>query len=250
MTDPTDPALPPLLLLPGLDGTGRLFGRLADALKGRLETEVVTYPEDPSLGYDALTKLAAERLKALCERTMPARRAMVLGESFSGPIAVRLAARHPRRVAGLVLAATFLTAPLPGWLMRMGAAISHRRLPDALVRTMMLGQHRDAELAAFIEALSRSLAPDLISARVRAVAGCDARSDFATVACPVLVLHGVSDYLVSCRPIVRAAAACPGARVRLLPAPHMLLQTATATSADEITTFAESIAASPRETSP
>lgn len=240
---------PPLLLLPGLDGTGRLFARLADALKGRLEVEVVAYPEDPTLGYDDLYRLAAERLKALAERTTPPRRAIVLGESFSGPIAVRLAARHPRRVAGLVLAATFVSAPLPGWLMRMGATVSHRRLPAALVKTMMLGQHRDPELAALIDTLSTTLNPDLISARVRAVADCDARDDLAMVACPTLVLHGVSDYLVSCRPIMRAAEAC-GARVRLLPSPHMLLQTATEPAANEIVAFAEGLATISRETLP
>lgn len=242
--------LPPLLLLPGLDGTGRLFERLARNLRGRLVVEIVAYPEDPLLGYDELTRFAAERLKALSEMTTPPRHAIVLGESFSGPIAVRLANRHPRRVAGLILAATFLTPPLPAWLMRMGAAISHRRLPGSLVKAMMLGQHRDTELADLIDALSASLSPDLIAARVRAVADVDVRADLATIACPLLVLHGLSDYLVPSRAIVRAGEACSGASIRLLPAPHMLLQTATGPAADEIVAFAMSLAALSRETAP
>ena len=46
-----------VVLLPGLDGTGDLFADLAAALGAELAPFVVSYPDDPSLGYSALTEL-------------------------------------------------------------------------------------------------------------------------------------------------------------------------------------------------
>ena len=53
---PTQPA-PTLVLLPGLDGTGKLFTRFLDALKASnddVDTRVIAYPTDRPLGYEAL----------------------------------------------------------------------------------------------------------------------------------------------------------------------------------------------------
>ena len=97
---------PGLVLLPGMDGTGALFERLVECLGDRLVTTVVRYPGDQFLDYD--------QLAALVSRSLPEDRPFViLGESFSGPVAIKLAASRPDGLKGFILGASFVRNPWP-----------------------------------------------------------------------------------------------------------------------------------------
>ncbi|HMA00429.1 MAG TPA: hypothetical protein VKP66_20995 [Steroidobacteraceae bacterium] len=86
------PRLPLLLLLPGLDGTGKLFAAFLRALGPGVESRVVEYSPDEPLGYEELEL----RVRAALPRDRPY---VLLGESFSGPIAMRIAASAPAGLA-------------------------------------------------------------------------------------------------------------------------------------------------------
>src|SRR5262245_9060176 len=88
----------PLVLLQGMDGSGALLTELVECLASFRPVLVISFPNDKPLTYDDLTACVVERL--------PESRFVLLGESFSGPIAIEVAARQ-QRVAGLVLAASF-----------------------------------------------------------------------------------------------------------------------------------------------
>ena len=81
----------PIVLLPGMDGTGVLLADLKTRLLKRRRVEVISYPANPALGYSTLTAHVIERL--------PLGRCVILGESFSGPIAIEAAASEPDRIA-------------------------------------------------------------------------------------------------------------------------------------------------------
>jgi len=55
----------PLVLLPGLDGTGRLFARLVERLPATIEPLVHPYPSDRALGYRELADVVRERHEAV-----------------------------------------------------------------------------------------------------------------------------------------------------------------------------------------
>jgi pimeloyl-ACP methyl ester carboxylesterase len=95
-----------LLLLPGMDGTGRLFAPLQAALPPWLPAVTVSYPPDQPLGYDGLLPLVEAAAAGLGEF-------VVVGESFSGPLALMLATQRPPGLRGLVLCASFVRFPLP-----------------------------------------------------------------------------------------------------------------------------------------
>ena len=96
-----------LVLLPGMDGTGELFAPFVAALGPDQAVTVVRYPAEPALGY--------AELESFARAALPADRPFVLvGESFSGPIAIRIAADPPPNLVGVVLSTTFARAPLPG----------------------------------------------------------------------------------------------------------------------------------------
>lgn len=52
------PLMTTLVLLPGMDGTGLLFGPLVDALAGKLQVEVVRYRSAAPAGYSELERVA------------------------------------------------------------------------------------------------------------------------------------------------------------------------------------------------
>ncbi|HJL15899.1 MAG TPA: hypothetical protein RMH99_09595 [Sandaracinaceae bacterium LLY-WYZ-13_1] len=198
-----------VVLLPGMDGTDRLLGPFRSALQ--TPSEVVVYPPDEVLGYAALEARVRERLRAP---------AVVVAESFSGPLAIRLA-RSPARVAGLVLVATFAAPPAPAWLGRLVRPTLFRRSPPRAVLRRLFFERTtpDARVDALREAIA-SVQPRVLSARVRATLAVDVRDALAQLACPVLDLEGARDRLVR-RPLAPLPA---GAERHVLDAPHLVLQ--------------------------
>ena len=224
---------PELVLLPGLDGTGLLFARLVEALDNRVRTRVVAYPPDKPLGYEALAARVADSLGP--------ERVVLLGESFSGPVAVMIAARWPDRVAGLILAGTFTRSPLPPFLVRLGATLKPRRIPDLLIRSKLMGWRDDPALFSVLRRIADTSSPSVIRRRLREIAAVDVGRDLARVGAPVLVLHGDRDRLVPQRSVRNALQGNPRAAHRLLDAPHMVLQFRPAEAAREIAAFVRRI---------
>lgn len=110
-TPPNSDTAVHLVLLPGMDGTEILFAPLPAALPNWLRVQVVTYPSEGGNGYEDLLPpvLAAVTRLPNC---------FVLGWSFSGPLALQVAALLPDRVRGVILGASFVLPP-NRWLPRL-----------------------------------------------------------------------------------------------------------------------------------
>ncbi|MFA5955666.1 alpha/beta fold hydrolase [Hyphomicrobium sp.] len=223
-----------IVLLPGLDGTGELFDRLAARLEPELDVKIVRYPQDPSLGYAGYAEIVRNEIGN--------RSVYLLGESFSGPVAVRVAAQLGQQVQGIILAATFLKNPWPGALLRRAALVNPRSTPAKIRDAILMGDYGDPELVSKIGEIVQTLSRRVRAARVRAVADVDVRDDFARLACRILVLHGRGDWLVRKSPIQLAVSEKGMARMVVLPGAHMLLQTRSAEAAAEIIHFTKSTA--------
>ncbi|MEJ5132798.1 hypothetical protein WH218_01765 [Stenotrophomonas indicatrix] len=101
-------------MLPGLDGTGSMSTPLLSALQAHgLTTQAIALPAQGGQDYATLARWLWPQL--------PRHPFILLAESFSGPLAVELAARQPAALRGLVLAATFARRPVP--LPAAGAAL-------------------------------------------------------------------------------------------------------------------------------
>lgn len=112
-----------LVLLPGLDGTGTLFTPLLDHLAAT--PVVASYPPEP---------LSYERLLAQVARLLPDGPFVILAESFSGPLAIRLAYRRPPGLQALVLVSSFPRFPWGRWLRWSVAPWMFSRLPGPALR--------------------------------------------------------------------------------------------------------------------
>src|SRR5688500_7293300 len=91
-----------------MDGTGFLFEPLLRLWNENIPPIVITYPGERVLGYRQLQTHVVSRLPKSEPYTLVA-------ESYSGPIAARIAATHPPTLRGLVLSATFVRKPA-GWI--------------------------------------------------------------------------------------------------------------------------------------
>lgn len=213
-------ATPRALLLPGIDGSGRLYEPLLAARPRAFRPEVVSYPPDVPLGYDELTALVRARL--------PRGRFVLVAESFSGPIAVRLAAERPRGLAGLVLAATFLHAPLNPLLHPIRGLVGARffalPMPAAVVRWFMAGPDAPAPLVVEVQRAVAAVTPEVMAHRAAAALGVDVREALARVDAPLLVVAPTRDRLIRGDVADEILALRPDAEVALVEAPHMVLQ--------------------------
>jgi pimeloyl-ACP methyl ester carboxylesterase len=207
-----------LILLPGMHGTADLFGPFLDVVPDDVRTRAVEYPTDVPLGYDNLVAVVERQTRD--ETDM-----VVVAESFSGPVGIRLAARHPGRVRGLVLSGTFVVPPWPSalrWAMR--PFVFRLPAPAWAVRFVVAGcDVSDAYVDVVREAIQRT-SPRVLARRARDALTADSTTALREVRCPVLVLQGRQDHTVPPRNAERLRRARPDARVTRLDGPHLLLQ--------------------------
>jgi pimeloyl-ACP methyl ester carboxylesterase len=213
-------ALPLCLLLPGFDGSGRLFDPLLAEGKLPFEPRVIALPADAPRGYDDLV--------VWLERQLPAEPFMLLAESFSGPLAIRIAARHPRLVTRLVLAATFLRAPLKPWLAPFAPlarpALFAKPPPAFAVRALLAGWDAPPSLVDAIRAAMAILPGEVAAARARAALAADEAATFAHVTAPTLWIQAGEDHLLRTGHLDDVRAARADVRVESIPGPHTILQ--------------------------
>ena len=226
-----------LLLLPAMDGTGRLFAPLLRTLPTELPARVVLYPPREPLGYAGLLPLVEAAAAEGGEF-------VVVGESFSGPLALMLAARRPPGLRAVVLCASFVRFPLPVPHLWLGAVQPwvFRFRPHRLISWVLLGRHGRGELAALVREALRSVSGEAMAARVRAVVGVDVTAELRACPVPVLYLRARQDLVVrpGCWRAVHAAR--PDTEVAELSGPHLLLQAVPSEAAAVIASFCERVA--------
>ncbi len=212
------PAPLTLILLPGLDGTARLFADFQASLPETLAVQAIAYPPDVPMGYAELADYVAARL--------PAEGKLVfLGESFSGPLSVMMTARFADRAAGLVLAGTFVVPPVARWMTALGKRFSHHLVPRFLIDLFCANAATPAHMYTLLHEAIATLSPAVVQRRVLALSQADMRATLARTACPLLVLHGARDRLIAPRLLRHMTDARPDATVQMLDAPHLILQT-------------------------
>jgi pimeloyl-ACP methyl ester carboxylesterase len=212
------------LVLPGLDGGGALLADFLDAMRPRFDARTLVYPNDPALGYDELVEWVWPQL--------PAHEPFALiGESFSGPVAIRLAARRPPQLQALVLCASFARAPRPPWsplglaaLPAWTHALPLRQVPLAAVSRATLGRWSTPQRRQRLRDALEVLHPAVLRKRLGEIARVDARAALTEVTVPALYLRATADRLVSHDSWDEIRRARPQTECIALDAPHFLLQ--------------------------
>ncbi|MFZ5550148.1 MAG: alpha/beta fold hydrolase [Pseudomonadota bacterium] len=217
-----------LVLLPGMDGSGELFAPFVEALGPQVPVVVVRYPGERALGYAGLA--------AVAQAAMPAGPHVILGESFSGPIAAMLAASAPPGLRGIVLCCSFVRSPRPR-LAHLRFLLPMRWMPLGLLGSVLMGRWWSAPLQARLAGAMASLAPRALRARLRAVLTVDAAGALAASRVPLLYLQASSDLVVPRRAAQVVQSIRPDMRLVEITGPHFLLQAAPAEAAQAVKAF-------------
>lgn len=207
--------------MPGLDGTGELLRNFAAVLPERLHPVIVPYPVNQVLSYRQLEQYVTARLPV-------SGRVVLLGESFSGPIALRVAEHLGARLAAVVLVATFVRNPirwLPAQLRSLiGDWIFRIEPSPALLRFWCAGWDAPAELLEKLHAVLKMPAAEVLAARVREILVEDATQALLRCPAPILYIGGTRDRLVRRSTAAMLRKIRPDLQIAWLDAPHFVLQ--------------------------
>jgi pimeloyl-ACP methyl ester carboxylesterase len=220
-----------LVLLPGMDGTGQLFAPFLAALGCEIDVKVVRYPTKEPLGY--------AELESVVRASLPEGPFVLLGESFSGPIAISLAASGLPQLKGMVLCCTFVRNPRPLFT-RMRSFVGILpvgAVPVWLLSRFLLGRFETAALrAAFAQALAQ-VSPAALRARLRSVLSVDVSAQLCASTVPTLYVQAACDQVVPAAASQLVSHLKPSTRVVQIDAPHFLLQAASIEAARVVDEF-------------
>jgi pimeloyl-ACP methyl ester carboxylesterase len=222
-----------LLLLPGLNGSNRLFGPLLSSLPDSLPVVCLELPEHGPQDYQSLADTLQPRLGS--------DPFVLLGESFSGPLARILAQRSPAGLRGIVFAATFASRPNPllGLLRLLPLPPPSLLAQHRLIRHFCVGQDAPETLVALIANEVRRMPAALVRSRLKVLA--DLHEPNGPLPTPCLNLVPSGDRLVTGSARLSIANSCDNIRTREIAGPHFLLQSRAKPCATAIMVFLDEV---------
>jgi len=194
----------PIVIVPGIQGRWEWMKPAVDALAKRFRVVTFSLADepscggrfDPSCGFDSYVEQVKDAMDLAGLST-----AVVAGVSYGGLVASAFAARHPDRIAGLVL----VSAIPPGWVPNARVRF-YIRAPRLLSPLFLIGSLRMyKEIAAArsgvlpgmttaishgLNALAHMLSPARVARRVRLVESVQLDRALTTVRVPTLVVTG------------------------------------------------------------
>lgn len=208
-----------VILLPGLHGSTALFETFVALAPPWARCRAVALPTMGDQSFDALADALEPQLRAL-------EGFVLFGESFSGPIAARLAARLGSKVALLVLCnplvessvaiAPSIAAPLlrsgliPGWAVALAMTGGDRSVAAAILREV------------------RALPKEVLMRRLSTVASANGADLLRYLAAPLLAITGTSDRLLAPSAISEVLDQVEFGVLAEIDAPHLVAQVAPA----------------------
>ncbi len=225
-----------LIVLPGMDGTGLLLNPFIRALGPGFDVKIVRYPNNRLWGYSELENVA----RAALPETGPF---FILGESFSGPLAVKLASKCSSQVKGLILCGSFVRNPRPGlaWLRPFMGLFPTSDKTMSMLSPLLLGRQASHEMRlAFSEAL-RSVTRATLLRRLNEVLAVNVSDRFIGLDIPILYLRASGDRIVPRSASELAQQLNQHVRVADIDGPHFLLQAAPIEAAQIVSRFINGI---------
>lgn len=219
-----------IVILPGLDGTGKLLSETRERLEPKHIVSVIQYP--PHM-------YRYEDLQVWVENLLPEDDFILVAESFSGPLAVMLSSKKPCGLKGVVFVATFAKTPvkLPSNSTYALEIIPLKsRLLTWLAQPLLMGKWSKREFTAKFRQAMHLTPASTIAGRFREVLKVDVAEKIRRLPIPFIYLSATRDRLVPSRMALDFALA-PNV-IFAIDGPHFLLQANSSQSAAHILSFA------------
>jgi pimeloyl-[acyl-carrier protein] methyl ester esterase len=213
--------MPTLILLPGLHGTAELFDPFLKFLPPCIPNRTISY----STRHFSAPKLLLARLASELQNE---RDMILLAESFSGPLALEYANKYPDRVRAVVLCCSFVRPPVPRGLCYLAGIplLLQCPIPSFAIRVFLAGSRAPKSLVKETRREIRANNPLVLWHRIVQAAWINAVAALKACPVPILCLAGSRDRLIGERAVRRIRRARPDVPIRMIDAPHLLLQTA------------------------
>lgn len=155
-----------IVLLSGLDGTGILFKPLIELLPSDIEPIVISYPNTNKMDYEDLFDFVLRQLPKEEEY-------ILIGESFSGPIANQIALQKPQNLKAVIFVATFLKNPRPLLLNLINflplSLLLSLPIPEFIIRLFIFERNSSKELIKLFRQSLSQVSKNTLSFRLREV---------------------------------------------------------------------------------
>ncbi len=150
------------MLLPGLDGTGKLFEPFIKQFPDPSSVTVISYPMDRYIPFEQLVDYIVPLLPT--DRPLA-----ILGESYSGPAALSLAARNDIDIRKVILVATFAKYPA-SFLKTISkllplSLLFRLPIPNFVIRYYCFGNATDKTLYAMLRGSVAANKPKVLAKR-------------------------------------------------------------------------------------
>ena len=223
-----------VILLPGMDGTGDLFGEFVARFPDWIEPRIVSYPSDLKLSY--------EQLLPIVRSTFPSDEPFVLlAESFSTPLAVSIVAEAPTHLQALVICAGFVSPPCNDFLAAIARILAPASfsfgMPEKFCRKFLVGEKGSSKLVESVRSAVSRVSPGVLAHRLRSVLGCNSRQDLSSISVPLLCITGTEDRLVKENCFIEIESIKPETRRVRIRAPHLILQSSPDESVSALVSF-------------
>jgi len=205
-----------VVLLPGLHGSRTLFSSFIALAPSWARCRPMALPSVGGQGFDEIAEALLPELRAL-------EGFVLLGESYSGPIAARLADKLGQKVALLVLCNPLVEMP---WRIHEGIAapmIASPRMPVWCAAMALSGGDRSIARTALSEV--RALPTEVLVGRLAAAFSATEGALASHLAPPLLGILGSSDRLVSPSRSRAVLSRVPQSTVVEIEGPHLIVQT-------------------------
>jgi pimeloyl-[acyl-carrier protein] methyl ester esterase len=224
-----------LVLLPGMDGTGELFAPLIQILSSELQPLNLSYPLHEPWGYGELINFVRNLLPKDEDFVL-------LGESFSGPLALMLAYDPPKRMRALILTCTFREHPRPALasLSAFAQAASWIRPPKFLIQSILTNGAKDRQIAASVQRAISKVSVKVLQTRIQAINGLSVDVGASSIKMPSLYLQASNDRVVPNDCYFSLQRLIPHLKLAKIEGPHCLLQVNPKASINAILDFLDS----------
>ena len=210
---------PVIVYIAGLDGTGQLFARQIEQLQS--EFTVITFPlrnEAPFTYSDLINDV----IKILDQERID--KAIVVGESFGGTIALHFGLQHQDRIERLILVNTFpffrrrLRLKLARLLLPLAFVPVVRKVRDIFARPVLLSELVDEKGIEVLLKHSWSHCYETYVQRLSLIESLDLRSRLSEIKVPVTIVAAGRDKIIASTKEARFMAdRIPNAQILALP---------------------------------
>lgn len=232
-----------LVLMPGLDGTGRLFQPFVEQLPQNANFKIISYPSDKQLSYEELPDLVLEQVDSQ-------KPFVLVAESFSGPVAVKLASQNLDNLSAAVFCATFASPP-GHLLLAMAKALPLTQIftmsvPEALIRKYLLSPSTPAPIVSLLKEILSQVQPAVLAHRFKCITEVNVKGLLSQIKVPCCYIRAMSDKLIPAASMQPFVENISDLVVKEVESPHLVLQSKPAECLETISEFLDDVIKKPR----